>query len=142
MTLQKIFQGGYKKNNVTSVTLVNNTTKTLDLSPGAGKRWQLLRFICYNPDDVARNVSVNQRDASDTVIDSVIASSAFNPGTFQCAPAAAHNLVTETAGHFDGGIIEDDEYMRVTWAAGGASSGGTDADGLVMQVMEIVKGSA
>jgi hypothetical protein len=139
--LQYVFQGGYKKNNITSVVLVNNTAKTLDLTPGDGKRWQLLSARMVNIDDVNRNLSAAHyaEAAATNMLSQWCINTAISQNNGMHFPNVSYSDKKELLGSVVPVIIEDTEMVRFTWNAGGVSAGGTDADGLICQVMEIVK---
>lgn len=131
------FGKGLKLNNVTSVVLVNNVTKTIDLTPGAGKRWELLGIRMANIDDVARTCNLSHfADAGATLnLTEYLESSLTGNPMFW---PNGDDLATVYANKFHKSVIEGVEIMRAKWTAGGASSGGTDADGLACEVLETV----
>lgn len=139
--LQYIFQGGYKKNNITEVVLVNATAKTLDLTPTSGKRWLVLAMRMVNADDVQRTVYIeqfNEAGATNSLGRFFIeANLAASGGTVQFPNNDDLGNVYRNAYHMV--IVEDGEIIRFGWNSGGASTGSTDPDGLSCQVMEIVK---
>lgn len=129
---------GKKVTSVTSITLANNTAKTVDKAPGIGKKWLLLGFKFTNPDDVARDVNViKYKEAAKTnqikvlFSESGIAASAYR----QWPEAASNNLIQKRPPWPE--ILNEAETLEFAWAAGGASAGGTDADGLVVEYIEV-----
>jgi len=133
---------GQKKNNITSVTLVNNTLKTIDVTVPSGKQWLLLSIRVVNSDDVTRAISVlrYQEAGKTNLLDSIVVED-VGAGGFQQMP----NRVTgnaATIGRYSRGahmptVMDGGETISVIWAAGGASTGATDADGLVIEILEV-----
>jgi len=135
------FAGGRKVNNITSLTVLNNTTLTIDVSPPAGRRWMVLSMKVVNPDNVARNVSVvHYAEAAKTNVIKYLSNTATAAGNpFQVWPSA-WNLAACPAFLSGFGpmlIVENPEVLEVSLVAGGASAGGVDADGLVIEVLEL-----
>ncbi len=128
--------GAKKQNNVTNVVLVNNTAKTIDLSPGAGIRWLVLNARQVNGDNVNRNVNMTHIIGSFT-LKQMIQNNSLATGEPQHYPSLAHASGQETAGVWNPIIVEGAEFIRSVWAAGGASAGFDDADGLVLEVLEM-----
>lgn len=136
-TFALVFQGGKLNQQVTSVTLVNNTAKTIDTTVPAGKRWLLLGIKMNNSDSVARDVSMRiyKQAAKTNLVHELGIFSAVAAGATRVWP----NVVTGV--HFSQAwfpiILEAGNTIQTQWATGGASAGGTDADGLVVEELEI-----
>lgn len=132
----------YPAPSVTSITLVNNTAKTQSLASliPAGFIGEILSIKITNPDNVGRDVTVWIEDASGNEIFFLLAGQALAAGIRAQFP---NTWVTTTVGdgRADGGggkgkpaLLFAGDVVKVLWAAGGASAGGTDADGLVVKV--------
>lgn len=134
--LTEIFDAGEPKQPVTSVTLVNNTAKTVDTTVPAGKKWKFNSIKITNPDDVARTVDFlfYKEAAATNLILTLDATSVGAAGTLQFPRyAASASLHTFPVVH----TLIAGNIIRVTWRAGGVSAGGTDADGLVTTYREV-----
>jgi len=125
-----------KVNNITEVVLVNNTLKTIDLTPGAGKRWHVSTIQVVNGDDVQRTVIIRHfAEAAATNLLSIENSSGIGANGRYMWPNNDDLAVGFSNVYFNK-IVEGVEIIRVAWNAGGASTGSTDADGLTCQVLE------
>lgn len=123
---------------VTEVVLANNTAKNIDTTVPAGKRWRLLNIKVANPDDVARNINIlKYLEAAKThLISTYVHIEEIGVAASLNVPSKNHTDERERE------LITPDIYdagntINVIWAAGGASAGGTDADGLVIEYLEI-----
>ena len=124
------YPAGLKFKTTVPVTLVNNTQKVEEVAPAAGKRWLLLNIKLTNSDDVAREIEIITLDTVD-VLSLLWTDAAVGAGAVKNWPDIDypwHPVILD-------GTVGD--KLRITWAAGGASAGGTDADGLVVQALEI-----
>jgi len=120
---------------VTSITLVNNTQKTVDTTVPANKIWILKNIIAFNPDDVARTVSFKKyKEAAKTNLIKKYNGRAITTGSI-IWPAPANDDVTKAVSEDE--ILVEGNTIEVDWLSGGASAGGTDADGLVIEYLEI-----
>lgn len=132
------FQGGKLNQSVISVTLVNNTAKTIDITVPAGKRWMFLGLKITNPDNVARNINVHlYKEAGKT---NLIKRILVQTGVAASGERYYPNSVTATLtvmSFYVPTFLEGGNTIESVWAAGGASAGGTDADGLVIEYLEI-----
>jgi len=137
------FPGGKPKQEVTEVVLVNNVQKIIDITVPTGKIWILLRTKIVNCDDVGRNITVSKyKEAGKTnLIASFIRGIAVGASAVVYIPnpyvqATIASAIPDT-------ILQNPEIfvagntLSITWAAGGASTGATDADGLVIEYLEI-----
>lgn len=123
---------------VTSITLVNNTGKTQDTTTPAGKRWLILSIKAFNIDDVARNIKiVKWLEAGKTNILQQIAFHADVAQNHQLSWPINQVDVEEYTESFYTLIMDAGNTLTVTWPTGGASTGGVDADGLVIEYLEI-----
>lgn len=130
---------------VTSITLANNTAKTEDNTVPANKRWLLLNIRITNPDDVTRTVTVYKyKEAAKTNIIKqwegvdIATTGAINlPKNQMLADANKGSNRAHAEFPKQGDVCDAGNTISVTWAAGGASSGGTDADGLVLEYLEV-----
>lgn len=136
--LALIFPAGELKQAVTSITLVNNTAKTQDVTVPAGVMWKVLNIKAINQDDVNRNITiVKYKEAAKTNFIKNLAykaNVAAGGGSLQWPntqsgndfPSAWHEEIAVTGNTY-----------AITWAAGGASTGSVDADGLVIEYLEL-----
>lgn len=138
------FQGGDLKQVVTSVVLVNATAKTLDTVVPTGKRWKLLGVKAINGDDVTRdiNVFIYKEPAKTNVLRKLIRIDAVLANGGVCQWPNYHVTTTATTGcnalHQPAEVIlAAGNVISVVWATGGASTGATDTDGLVIEYLEI-----
>lgn len=133
-----MFQGGEIDQEVTSITLVNNTEKIVDWACPTTKRRILLSVRVLNPDDVGRTVTLlKYKEAAKTnliktMMSQAVAASASAQWPLGLAIVSAQRRGTMPAEFFGPG-----NTMQIRWPAGGASAGGTDADGLVIEYLEI-----
>jgi len=128
---------GRKKSDVTSITLANNTAKTVDSTVPANKRWLLLGVKAMNPDDVGRDLYIDHyKEAAKTNLIRRLAAETPAAGARTQWPSSVAGDVTKTPKH-DLMVMDAGETISILWAAGGASSGGTDADGLVVDYLEV-----
>lgn len=134
------FPGGELKQEVTSVTLVNNTVKTVDVPVPAGKKWVLKSIKTSNPDDVARGITwYKYKEAGKTNLIYTM----FVQAALGAAGVRVINSTMVRTTNNDYGYIPDEDVwvagntLSIVWAAGGASAGGTDADGLIIEYLEI-----
>lgn len=133
------FQGGIPKQEVTSITLVNNVAFTEDVTVPAGKQWLLTNIKIINPDDVTRNISITiyKEAAKTNVLFLLLSAVAFTATSLRNLPSAipaalspSHNLIPPIE-------LVAGNVINILWAAGGASTGATDADALVICYKEI-----
>jgi len=107
-----------------STTLSSDTTKNLDLTVPSGKIWRVHRVNMLNGDDVSRDVRVQIRDSSGNLIHKV-------GGPLTLAAGASGDIIPylKTAPDAEPGaitiLVKGGYNLRLIWAAGGASSGGT-----------------
>lgn len=128
---------GHLVQSVTKITLVNNTQLITDLTVPAGKRWRLLNIIAHNPDDVDRGIDMwKYVEAAKTNLikryqfRTVGASEYINwPGMGDTYEWPPHGNVPE--------ILDEGNTISIVHYAGGASTGGSRNDGLVIEYLEI-----
>lgn len=131
-----IFLGGKKKIDVTSLTLVNNTDKNVKVTVPAGKRWLLINIKITNPDNVIRIGQIAHY--KETALTNAVKSLLYKS-------MAANEVLNFPSYSTDTGvttqnqllILDEGETLSFNWYAGGASAGGTDADGIVVEYLEI-----
>lgn len=131
--------GGEPVDNLTSVVLLNNTAKTIDITVPAGKKWMFDFITLGNPDDVLRNVNVLLfKEAAKTNTygfmrsGNIAAGVNVNIGIF--IPSTGETRLTLHSSMrvvYPAGVT-----WNFIWSAGGASAGGTQADGLIVYVEE------
>jgi len=125
------FAGGKHITDIDSITLANNTTLNHDIVVPAGKRWQILTIKGVNCDDVARAISM-------TSYNEAAATSSINLIAYNAAVGATGELMWPNDTYFPYDLIlSAGQMIRVTFVAGGASAGGTDADGVVVSILEV-----
>lgn len=135
---REVFPAGKLQQSVTSVTVANNTAKTIDTTVPSGKRWILLSIRVTNPDDVQRTINIYKfKEAAKTNEIARFISNATNAGgrvhwPYNASPISSRVIPSSPAEIFDAG-----NTLSVVWAAGGVSGGGTDADGLVIEYLEV-----
>lgn len=132
------FQGGKKVVNVTSVTVVNNTLKSVLKTVPVGKRWMLLSIKVVNPDDVNRSITVRHwlEVAATNLIKILVYNAAIGTGAALQYPINIEGTyIYKFIPSLE--ILDAGETLGAVWGAGGASAGGTTADGLVIEYMEM-----
>jgi len=137
MSMAWVFQGGKKNIAVTSVTLVNNTALVTDVTVGTGKRWLLISVKITNPDSVTRNcyiIHYKESAKTNLVTRLADATNLASGATFHVPSFQSTTSQTSAKMPF---IMDAGETLSILWEAGGASAGGVDADGLVVEYMEI-----
>lgn len=133
-----VFPGGQFKQEVTSVVLVNDTAKTIDLLVPAGKYWIILDIKAINGDDVARNILISKYlEAAATNLIGVLYDAARNAGAHAYFPNMDNANYPRHVASSPAELAIGGNIIRITWAAGGASTGATDADGLVIEYLEV-----
>lgn len=131
------FPGGQKVKAITSLTLVNNTAKNLDLLCGTGKIIIILHVRAINADNVNRGVLIRHYNeaAATNLISMVCSATIVTLEVLQWPNTDMDELQSTTL--FYPLILVAGNILRISWAAGGASAGATDADGLVIEYLEI-----
>jgi len=137
MSVVWTFLGGKLVQEVTSITLVNNTEKLETASPGTGKRWLLLGVRMLNPDDVNRVLVIDKyKEAAKTNLVKRLVVATLGPAGAMQWPYGVPTETEKRSGT-PPEILEAGNTLEFKWSAGGASTGGTDADGLVVEYLEI-----
>lgn len=130
------FPAGNIHQEVTSVPLVNNTELIIDVSVPTGKIWFLLGVKAVNGDDVARDITiVIYKEAAKTNLLKTLNYANTADGVSLQWPAS--NNSATLVGMYSPQILVAANKISITWAAGGASTGATDADGLIIEYLEI-----
>jgi hypothetical protein len=127
------FPSGSIKTSVTSVTVVNNTTKTVDISVPTDTVWAIQSIKVVNPDDVARTVGINlYNEVAKTNQIALLTAASVGAGGLIHYPsnAAVENSELTRTGYPL--VLGPGMTINIVLAAGGASSGGTTADGIVI----------
>jgi len=132
-----VFPAGQIHKEVTSLTLVNATAKTLDTTVPAGKVWKLESIKAINCDDVDRSITIRIfKEAGKTnelkllyALTTVTLQRVQWPNNDDLA-ALDSNIAHEI-------LLEAGNTINVVWGSGGASTGATDADGLVVEYQEV-----
>ncbi|MFH1327294.1 MAG: hypothetical protein ABIH76_00340 [Candidatus Bathyarchaeota archaeon] len=127
------------KQEVTSVTLVNNTAKTEDVTVPQGERWLLLGAKLANPDDVARVVGIDiYKEAAKTNLLRQLFQFSANASTSRQWPSWPSGSTSGSCTfQFALVILDAGNTLKCFWEAGGASAGGVDADGLVIEYLKV-----
>ena len=129
---------------VTSVTLVNNTAKTEDVTVPANKKWLLLWLKVENPDDVNRLVTVNiwNESGKTTRILARLLYATVSNGQRAHWPLNLSGTNDDTMFNhaWSPVVLDAGDTIEVIWGAGGASTGATDADALVICYIEVPVG--
>ena len=135
------FPAGKHEQEVTSVTLVDNTAKTNDITVPTGKRWLLQRIKVTNCDDVTRDITITlyKEAAKINVLCKLafkadVAANAAEEMMWPSFRVDTMNFWYEAARPL---ILSAGNTIEVVWATGGASTGATDADGQVVDYLEI-----
>lgn len=136
------FLAGRFTDNLTSVALVNNTEKVIDVTVPAGKRWFLMFVRMVNADDVARTIiAIIYKEAAKT---NILLPLFTKSGLGAAGVIVYPSSMPTSAGAYMAGacappgiILEAGHTISFTWATGGASTGATDADGLCVAVLEV-----
>lgn len=130
--------GGEKKESITSLTLVNNVAKTIDITVPTNKKWLLLGIKAANPDNVDRAINTQVfKEAAKTNLLSRLLSNSTATLVVIYWPSAVSVQTSARAWHPR--ILEAGNVISTIWAAGGASAGGTDADGLIIEYLELAE---
>lgn len=139
MNFRWVFHGGELVQDVTSVTLANNTAKTVDTVVPSGKRWLLLSIKVTNPDNVDRVVVINKwkEAAATNKIKTYLSTTVTAGGAVERHTGFTPSSTSNQVGIQYPEILDEGNLIRASWAAGGASAGATDADGLVIEYLEI-----
>lgn len=127
--------GGEIVSNLTSVTLVNNTLKQVDITVPAGKRWYLFGGSITNPDDVGRNCTIFVTDGT-AILYRILKDQAIGATASAYFPNTEATVSQIGSGAYPLPLLAG--YMiSFYWAAGGASAGGVSASGAVAMVVEV-----
>lgn len=131
------FPSGTVKTSVTSITLVNNTAKTQDVTVPTDTKWIIETIRAVNPDDVARFINVEiWRESAKTV--RIATLTGLSTGALGAIQFPNNDDLTASISNSPFVLVLGAGMtISVTWSAGGASAGGTDADGLVILYREL-----
>lgn len=136
-----LIRRGKNLKSVTSVTLVNNVTKAIDLTVPSGKKWVVMGFTANNPDNVQRAFSaVVYKEAAKTNLLRYLkslAGAAFIAGARTQWPTNGVSDTIQRGNQAPFLLLNESNTIQFQWPAGGASAGGTDADGLILEYLEI-----
>ena len=125
---------------VRSITLVNNTAKTEDVTVPSGERWLLLNVKMCNGDDVNRDV------ACDIYKESLKTNLLRRLFLYAAVPSTKDRLWPSwPSGGTSGSalflphliVLDVGNTISCTWETGGASTGAVDADGLVICYLKV-----
>ena len=136
-----VHPAGQIVNEITSLTLVNATVKTLDHVVPAGQRHVILSVKAVNCDDVARVINMFvYNEAAATNLITTLSSASSNAGVASLYPTNASAAAVHNRPPMPATILKAGTILRVLWASGGASTGATDADGLVISYLRVDTG--
>jgi hypothetical protein len=131
------FPSGQPYASITSITLVNNTSKTQDITVPTDTLYYLQSIKATNPDDVARTITIalyNEAAKTNKIL--VLLSTSIGAAGEINWPSSVTGSVAQS-GLPNKLLLGPFMTISVTWSAGGASAGGTDADGLVVFVRRL-----
>ena len=132
------FPAGKLWQDVTSVTLVNNTAKTVDIVSKNHKRILILNIKATNPDNVARDITLTKyKETAKTNIIKTLYTVSRNAGATLNWPNSIAAEIGTDPRMASPCILEYTNKIAVVWGAGGVSAGGVDADGLVVEYLEL-----
>jgi len=129
-------RGGKFNQDVSSITLVNNTLLNDDVTVPAGRRWLILGIRAVNDDDVDRVITIWK----------YLEAAATNPicvlmqGTATAGGGSVVFPNSQDSASYPSHLphlCKEGNMIRVQWAAGGASAGSVDANGLIMEYLEL-----
>ena len=109
-----------------STTLANNTTKNVDLTVPNGKRWLVYMVNMTNGDDVDRSCNVFILDGSGNTLH-VLGYATISAGGGSSKELLGGMETGTNTTYFRKVpiLVKGGNKLRLTWNAGGASSGGT-----------------
>jgi len=133
-TLANTFPAGYITESVTSVTLANNTAKTQDVTVPDDTVWAVQSMQMGNPDNVARACYIKIYKTSSKTIKllDLVSHGAVAAGSALIYPNLDTGSYNKACNLGYPLVLKAGYTIEFTWAAGGASAGGTDADGQVI----------
>jgi len=133
-----VFQGGRHVISVTSVTLVDNTAKEILITVPSGKRWMLLSVRMVNDDDVARTATCfKYKEVAKTNVSSRLISQSLNQFQYAQWPNAIADIDVRGQPTQPTEIMSEGHTLSCQWSDPGASTGSVDADGLVIEYLEM-----
>ena len=134
------FKGGYIYTSVNSLTLVNNTAKANDFTVPDDTVWILQNIRGTNPDDVQRTVSIiiYRTNAVTNRIRDVF-NAAVGAGAVFNVPNDNPLANSTKCADIKDFVLGAGNTIRIYYDAGGASSGGTDADGIILNYRVLSK---
>mgnify|MGYP005807211317 CR=1 FL=1 len=134
------FPGGKFVQDITSVTLVNATTLNIAKTVPAGKRWLLISIKALNPDNVDRVVtfSIYYEVALTNLLRTLNTESLTAAGAEALQwPAVGTAPTHTTSPEWCLVLMAPGNTLNIQWLTGGASAGATDADGLILEYLEL-----
>lgn len=134
--MSNTFPAGEVKVSTTSITVTNNTAKTQDITVPADEKWVIETIKTVNPDDVARVIGGNlYLTSSKSILITALFSQSANANVRVQYPSLTVSTIYNWM--IPELVLGPGMTLSFTWAAGGASSGGTDADGLVIMYRKL-----
>ena len=129
------FPGGRLKREIQSVTVADNTTKTITVTVPAGKLWRLLGVRMINPDNVSRTLKIYVYDENDNLLCILLERSGIGANSYIQWPCTLESSSIKANPAIQ--LLKGGDYLKCIWAAGGASSGGTASAGLIIEYLEL-----
>ncbi len=127
---------GLRVTNEADSTLVNATALTRTISVPTNARWRWEGGTVLNADNVTRNVDVDANDGTDAIFRIGRTDDLAATVGVMSYPHHGDVSVAEETRNFRGGmpvtLVEGDD-IRIIWASGGASAGGTAKSSAVVQ---------
>lgn len=132
------FPSGQVLADVTALTLVNNTSKTVDVLVPTDCLWVLEQIKITNPDNVNRAVTVRlYKEAAKTNLIAGLGAVTLATTVTLLLPNNTPAADTTVDSNIRGRVLGGGFTIELGWATGGASAGGTDADGIVVMYRKL-----
>ncbi len=113
---------GRKVDNEAASTLGNNTALTRTITVPTSARWKIYGGTALNADSVTRTIDVRITDGTESLFDRLMSGNALSGDNQGWPSPEASRLLTQLGEPPP--LVGGDE-IEITWAAGGASAGGT-----------------
>jgi hypothetical protein len=125
---------GIISDNYGTTTLINNTLAARTITVPSNRRWWLFWVYSINGDNVTRNMMVEHYNSAGQLINMLFPLSAKTAGLLLCWPHTTSG--TNYFAPAEAIPLKAGDYIVITWAAGGASAGGTAPS--TMGALEVV----
>lgn len=117
-----MFPGGRVVDNRSTTALVNNTVKSESITVPANKRWLVIGGAMQNADNVTRICQAVVYNEADQLLFQIFYASLATTVRGYFPSEASDTYRTAICYPL---ILEAGQYAKLTWQAGGASTGGT-----------------